>query len=182
MKQDQTNLVSRLRAMAQDRRWQDVAAVIDQEDSITITVASLLVAELSEFGGIPWLQALSRRGASLDEYSSDGVTALGHCIIGAQHRYPTLDLFIELLAAGADPNLPSRSGSTPLQMAIEDNKPEYAIILLLWGADVGGGCALGGAEDARVTANQSGRGWAKDLLRRWCGGNESSLRERLSKS
>jgi hypothetical protein len=182
MSADRYELVSRLRAMAIDRRWSEVASEIDGNGEIDNERATLLLAELSEFGGVDWLAPLLRRGANINGKSGWGITALGNCIVGAHHRYPTLDLFIELLASGADPDLPSRDGSTALQMAIEESKLEYAVVLLLWGADVGGGHPPGSSYDAQLSANQAGRGWAKDLLRRWRAGNQSDIRKRCGTS
>ena len=177
MTRAQEAIAAHLRALARDRCWADVESILENNSEIDSDFASLLTAELSEYGG-GWLGAALRRGAKLDAVNRDGVNALGACILGAQNRYPTLGLFAELLSSGASPRSMARDGNTALQMAIEENKPEYAIVLLLLDKQNVGFAEY--CQDAQDTAQKFRREWAKDVLRRWSNGNTVHLAFRPS--
>lgn len=182
MNSDYAEQIRRLRILASDRRYADVVAEIKNSKNIDFELATTLVAELSEYGGIEWVHPLFDLGASLDGANREGRTPLASCIFGVRDRYETFPLFVELLFMGADPNLPAEQGYLPLQLAIEMNLPEYAIALLVMGADPSRSDNTfehGSAEKMLEKAIPRELYWARELVRRWNRGNSVNLRNRV---
>lgn len=164
--------LSKLRALAVDGQFDRLAMEIDEDSSIDTRAASFLLAEFAKYGGLAYSQCLIARGADLNATSSEGVTPIANCMMGARDRRNTLGLFCYLLRVGANPNNYAHQGLTPLQVAIELNLPEYFTVLLLHGADMDLQTHdLGPNDTALSLARRYRRDWAVDALLRWHRGN-----------
>ncbi len=159
--------MERLSVLARDRRWSDVDEEIDRGLGLSTEELSKLLVILCEYGGKDYVSKLVQRGANPDYRLQTGETPISQTIIGSRGRNPTLGTLVALLNAGANPNEITFGGYTPVQLAIAENRPEYAALLLLGGADP----FLPSVDPDRPTAftiaERSRNGWAEDMLRRW---------------
>ncbi|GGK36165.1 hypothetical protein GCM10008955_32640 [Deinococcus malanensis] len=129
-------------------RWLDVRTFLEQSPPLGDPDASALLAELCYHGQPELVVFLLTLGANPDvpyhlhsasphAYDLEpGTTAVGQTILGSVWgRYDTLSTLEALLSAGADANLHTFSGYTPLQLAIAFDRPAFAEALLRRGAD-----------------------------------------------
>ena len=134
---------------ATDRRWDDIQQALDEADFSCITQSdiSVILMELAFYGATELVEQLIAKGPDLN-YRFDapskyayhvgaypGATALTQTICGSDDRHPTFETMALLLRNGADPNLIGYSSQTPLQKAIMYDRPEHAVLLLLYGAN-----------------------------------------------
>ena len=173
-----TNLITLdwCRALASEGRQDEVASAV-ADGAQFLNPPEIIIAEISYFGADAWLDSFLERGAGLDGQSRDGISALGNCILGAGAYKPTLALFHKLLAAGANPNLFASQLRTPLQLAIDEVKPEYLLLLLMHGADPL--CNGGDFPCLNALDHARNQRWAKYLLERWLRGNRLDARQLL---
>lgn len=171
-------------AYAADGRWGDVAEAINASgvSSLGSRDKSILLCELSYYGRIEPISVLLECGAdpnycydindtSIYKYilgAYPRTTALGQAILGAAERkHNTIQVVNMLLNFGANVNLYTYSGYTPLQLAIINDRPAHAELLLQRGADP----ELFRNDDERLNsfdiANEEGVDWAILMLRNW---------------
>ena len=151
--------MQRLVTAAEERRWRDLDVGVREFQCKDIGRWSELLVDLSYYGGEPnWLKTVLKKGADPSFRNEIGDTALGQALDGSNRQRHTIRIFWHLLSAGADPNGLSRGGSRPLELAVDWNRPEYASMLLIKGADTDM-CRLSGP---------SFQGWARDLIERFC--------------
>jgi len=153
--------------MASDRRWAELINEIPNASTETRDDWSRLVIRLSFYGSTSWIFPILERGADPRFKDENGDTALSECLSGALRRNPTFLTFAALLEAKADPNEITRGGSRILQLAIMEDLPEYAALLLLHGADPRLPSPDPDRPDAFLIARTHGRGWAAHMLDRW---------------
>lgn len=161
--------LERLVVFASDYRWSEVLDAIKDLKNVDCSDLSELMIRLAYFGTSSWIRPLIALGADPRYRDETGDTALGSCLAGSNYRHPTIGTVRSLLEAGADPNEITRGGNRILQLAIAENRPEIATILLLHGADP----SLPSPDPDRPNAFDSAasfgisRSWALPLLERW---------------
>ncbi len=126
-----------------------------------------------------WLETVVKIGADPNSKDDENNTPLGFCLdlavescsanedVGTycNQRRSAYLAFIELLAAGADPNLDCQIDNTPLTLAVRRDLPEFVAALLVFGADPNHGPELenkSAFEDARGFAKPR---WPLQLMR-----------------
>ena len=127
--------LERLVVMASDGRSSEILDHLPNRTETSPEDCSSLLVRLSFYGGTSWLPPLLERGADPTYREDTGDTALSECLSGSSRRKPTFLTFGALLKVGADPNEICRGGSKILQLAIMEDRPEFAGLLLLYGAD-----------------------------------------------
>lgn len=146
-----TNLTS-IGALAEDKRWPEIHELLAEGLSTsTLIEKNVLLCELSFFDNLHAVKILIEAGTevnyrydlscgsqiayTLRAYPSS--TPVGQTILGHAHRrFDTAEVLSTLLAAGADVEGKSYSAYTPLQLAIVENCPRHAELLLKAGARV----------------------------------------------
>lgn len=176
-----------LGAYVADGRWSEVEDLLlsAAAESLGQVDKSTLLCELAYYGQESATRTLLASGADvnfrfeLDTRSPFAYklvayprsTPLGQTILGSSYgRFKTLPVMTDLLSAGANPNAPTYQGYTPLQLAIVENRPEHARILLAQGADPHSKCEdpLIDEGDAFYFAEQFAErsSWACELLKK----------------
>jgi ankyrin repeat protein len=158
------------RIVASEGRSTDIVSALNQ-DAVAPEMASSLLAEVSYFNVSGIVEAFLARGASLSAHDVEGKTAVGNSILGCRDGNNTGATFSELLRAGSEANQFAAFGLTPLQLAIECDIAEYAVVLLSRGADPSIKSLECPQLDADELARKLKRQWAIDVLRRWHRGN-----------
>jgi len=105
-----------------------IRLLIDKGASVSQTSSDgeTALMQAAEGGNIASMRALIQAGSSVNaQRHDDGATALTRAIV----LNGTPDTVITLLRAGADPNLASVDGQTPLQIAEKNNRTEIVDIL-----------------------------------------------------
>lgn len=136
---------------ASENRWIEVEEILIAEfDRLSDQARATILCELCFYGNERCIQIMLGRRASVNfriEYRERSdvayrvvayprTTPIGQTILGrSQGRHETLRVLQVLLHAKADPNLHTYQGYTPLQLAIVENCPEHAKLLLSAGAD-----------------------------------------------
>ena len=133
-----------------NERWLAVQEFLDQLPlhGLSELDKSVLLAELCFHGKSHLVRQLLELGAdpnfcfdgtNVSPFSYDlepGTTPIGQTILGSKWRgHRTFRTLHVLLMGNGDPNAITFSGYTPLQLAIVFDRPEFAGLLLLYGAD-----------------------------------------------
>lgn len=159
--------LERLVMMASDGRWGEIMAQIPAGDSFSSEVWSELLVRLAFYGKTCWISALLGNGANPGHRSETGDTCLSECLSGSSRKRATFQTFLQLLAAGADSNEITRGGNRILHLAISENRPEFAVALLMNGADPRLPAPDPDRPDAFRVARSCHQAWAVDILERW---------------
>jgi ankyrin repeat protein len=134
LERDQYDIVT-IAAVADDLPTLELALVLGgSAKNITSRYDGTALIAAAHLGHVEIVRALIRAGAPLDHVNNLGWTALIESIVlgdgGARHT-ATLKSLVE---AGADVNLPDRSGRTPLVLARQRNYAEMSRLLVQAGA------------------------------------------------
>jgi ankyrin repeat protein len=173
--------LSQVTVYASDGRWDDIQEILSQFSRSQVSEAeiALVLCELCYYGKIQSIQQLLNAGAdpnyrySGDEESSvvyrlvayPRTTPLGQTILGCSERhYDTKVVMERLLDCGADPNMHTYAGYTPLQLTILNDCPEHARVLLSRGADPYKLYDDVEPSDAFDVAREEGCAWGAKLL------------------
>ena len=171
-------------AYAAERRWRDIvelSTVSEQVDLLNETDTSLLIGEFAYYGKEQLIEIfLDRRGdpnfrcrdlrertiyAPIFESYPDS-TPIGQSILGwHKGRFNTIPALNLLLRVGADPDLHTYSGYTPLQLSIVMDCYDHAKMLLEYGADPYKPSTDMDLPDSFYFAEESD--WAVKLLTEW---------------
>jgi hypothetical protein len=162
------HVLERLVVLASDGRWAELLAELPDSAEIADESWSKLLVRLSFFGRTTWISPLLSRGADPRFKDEIGDTAMSECLSGSLRKRPTLCTFAALLQAGADPNEITRGGNRILHLAITEDRPEFAALLLLSGADPRLPAPDPDRPDAFRIARAAGPRWAGPMLDRWC--------------
>jgi ankyrin repeat protein len=141
--------LSKIGIFAQDGRWDEVRSVLCSElTSSSELEKAVLLCQLSYYEHLDLCAFLLRAGADVNYrrleddcphvsfFLEPRTTPLGQTILGHSYRRrKTIPILELLLHHGADPNLTTAFGYTPLQLAIVENCPEHARVLLNHSAD-----------------------------------------------
>lgn len=160
---------ARLVSWASEGRWSEVLEAIESLQGASTVELSTLMIQLAFYGQSSWIGPLRDLGADPSHRDETGNTALGECLAGSIRGYPTIRTAAKLLEVGADPNGLTRGGNRILQLAIIDNRPEIATLLLIAGAnpylvspDPDEPNAFDTARKLKIT-----QPWAGAMLERW---------------
>lgn len=93
-------------------------------------------------------KALLAGGAKIDFANQDGFTALYQASCGRDSKRDFAGVVKELLAAGADPNIVTVTGDTPLTRAVAHGSAEMITMLVKGGADLRGAPGRKAMEEA----------------------------------
>ena len=83
----------------------------------------------SERGHVAYVRRVVQTGIDVDHINDLGWTALLEAVILGDGTAPYQEIVAILLAAGADPALADRNGTTPLEHAIRLDREQLAALL-----------------------------------------------------